>query len=86
MFENLFTYPKVVARHHDGPDTSKRLRYLKHLSDQRAARETLPPRPASCWSLRSGWTCPAQVRHAGLDRRGRSILGPIPARAKQSLR
>ena len=41
MFEHLFAYPKVVARHHDGPEASKRLRYLKHLADQRAARETL---------------------------------------------
>ncbi|MER9708335.1 hypothetical protein NKJ10_29855 [Mesorhizobium sp. M0204] len=41
MFEDLFAYPKVVARHHDGPEAPKRLRYLKHLADQRAARETL---------------------------------------------
>ncbi|MDX8450889.1 tyrosine-type recombinase/integrase [Mesorhizobium captivum] len=41
MFEDLFAYPKVVARHHDGPEASKRLRYLKHLADQGAARETL---------------------------------------------
>ncbi len=41
MFEDLFAYPKVVARHHDGPEVSKRLRYLKHLADQGAARETL---------------------------------------------
>lgn len=41
MFEDLFAYPKVVARHRDGPKASKRLRYLKHLADQRAARETL---------------------------------------------
>jgi integrase/recombinase XerD len=41
MFEDLFAYPKVVARHHDGPEASKRLRYLKHLADQGAARGTL---------------------------------------------
>lgn len=41
MFEELFVYPKVVARHRDGPELSKRLRYLKHCADHGAARETL---------------------------------------------
>lgn len=41
MFEELFVYPKVIARHRDGPEASKRLRYLKHLAGQCAARETL---------------------------------------------
>jgi site-specific recombinase XerD len=41
MFEELFFYPKVVARHRDGPEFSKRLCYIKHLAEQCAARETL---------------------------------------------
>lgn len=41
MFEDLFVYPKVLARHQHGPEASKRARYLRHLADQGAARETL---------------------------------------------
>jgi len=41
MFEVLFTYPNVLARHQQGPESSKRARYLTHLADQGAARETL---------------------------------------------
>ena len=41
MFEGLFTYSKVLARHQQGPEASKRARYLRHLADQGAARETL---------------------------------------------
>jgi len=41
MFDELFAYPKVVARHRDGPEAPKRLGYLKHLADQCAARDTL---------------------------------------------
>lgn len=41
MFEELFVYPKVIARHRDGPEAAKRLSYLKHLADQGAARSTL---------------------------------------------
>lgn len=41
MFESLFSYPKVLARHQEGSQAPKRARYLKHLADQGAARETL---------------------------------------------
>ena len=40
MFERLFTYSKVLARHQLVPAPSKRARYLKHLTDQGAARDT----------------------------------------------
>jgi integrase/recombinase XerD len=41
MFEDLFANPKVVARHREGPEASRRLRYLEHCADQGAARGTL---------------------------------------------
>ena len=41
MFEGLFTYPNILARHQQGPESSKRARYLTHLANQGAARETL---------------------------------------------
>jgi integrase/recombinase XerD len=41
MFEVLFAYPKVLARHQAGPATADRERYLAHCAGQGAARETL---------------------------------------------
>lgn len=41
MFEVLFAYPKVLARHQAGPAAADRERYLTHCAGQGAARETL---------------------------------------------
>ena len=41
MFEDLFAYPKVVARHREGPEATRRLRYLEHCAAQGAAGGTL---------------------------------------------
>ena len=41
MFEVLFAYPKVLARHQAGPAAADRERYLAHCAGQGAARETL---------------------------------------------
>jgi len=41
MFEVLFVYPKVLARHRAGPAATERERYLAHCAGQGAARETL---------------------------------------------
>jgi integrase/recombinase XerD len=30
MFETLFTYPAVLARHQTGPGSAERVRYLAH--------------------------------------------------------
>lgn len=41
MFEVLFIYPKVLARHQGGPAAAERERYLAHCADQGAAHATL---------------------------------------------
>ena len=41
MFEVLFAYPKVLARHQAGPAAVERDRYLEHCASQGVARETL---------------------------------------------
>ncbi len=41
MFEVLFIYPKVLARHQAGPAAVERERYLAHCADQGAAQGTL---------------------------------------------
>lgn len=41
MFEVLFVYPKVLARHQAGPAAVDRERYLAHCAGQGAAHETL---------------------------------------------
>jgi integrase/recombinase XerD len=41
MFEALFTYPKVLARHQAGPAAAARERYLAHCAKRGVARETL---------------------------------------------
>ena len=41
MFENLFTYPKVLARHRAGPSADARERFLAHCASYGAARGTL---------------------------------------------
>ena len=41
MFEALFTYPKVLGRHQEGPWAEARERYLKHCAGKGAARSTL---------------------------------------------
>ena len=41
MFNILFHYPRVLARHCQGPSAQARERYLTHCADQGAARVTL---------------------------------------------
>jgi integrase/recombinase XerD len=41
MFNILFHYPRVLARHQQGPSAQARERYLTHCADQGAARDTL---------------------------------------------
>ena len=41
MFEILFAYRKVLARHQAGPAAADRERYLAYCAGQGAARETL---------------------------------------------
>ena len=41
MFETLFTYPAVLARHQTGPAAAERGSYLAHCAGQGLARETL---------------------------------------------
>lgn len=41
MFESLFKYPRVLARHQEGPAAEARQRFLNHCSDQGMARATL---------------------------------------------
>ena len=41
MFETLFQYPAVVARHRNGPFARARERFLNHCASQGFARATL---------------------------------------------
>lgn len=41
MFERLFRYPKVLARHAEAPFATERERFLQHCADQGMAYETL---------------------------------------------
>lgn len=41
MFEKLFRYQRVLARHRDGPFAQEREAYLSHRAQQGAAKETL---------------------------------------------
>lgn len=41
MFESLFQYPTVVARHREGPAADERQRFLLHRANEGAARGTL---------------------------------------------
>jgi integrase/recombinase XerD len=41
MFEQLFTYPRVLARHQTAPFAAERERYLQHCADRGMARDTL---------------------------------------------
>jgi len=41
MFETLFNYPSVLARHREGPAAEERQRFLVHRANQDAARSTL---------------------------------------------
>ena len=41
MFETLFQYPAVVARHRSGPFAEARERFLNHLASQGFAHATL---------------------------------------------
>jgi site-specific recombinase XerD len=41
MFEILFSYPKVVARHRNGPQANARERFLLHCAEQGLSRPTL---------------------------------------------
>ena len=54
MFEILFTYPAVLARHQTGPAAAERGSYLAHCAGQGLARETCCVLPANCLWLLSG--------------------------------
>jgi integrase/recombinase XerD len=41
MFETLFQYPRVLARHRDGPSAPEREQYLTHFASAGATRATL---------------------------------------------
>jgi len=41
MFESLFKYPTVLARHVEGPAADERQRFLLHRANEGAARGTL---------------------------------------------
>jgi hypothetical protein len=41
MFESLFQYPTVLARHRDGPAADERRRFLLHRAKEGAASDTL---------------------------------------------
>ena len=41
MFEKLFEYPRVLARHRDGPLSDARESYLSHRADEGTAPNTL---------------------------------------------
>ena len=41
MFETLFKYPRVLARHREGPVADARERFLIHCAQQGLARESL---------------------------------------------
>lgn len=41
MFELLFKYPAVLARHREGPSAEDRDKFLQHCADQGMARGTL---------------------------------------------
>ena len=41
MFESLFQYPAVVARHRSGPFAEARERFINHCASQGLARATL---------------------------------------------
>ncbi|MBV8175792.1 MAG: integrase, partial [Verrucomicrobia bacterium] len=40
MFETLFKYPRVLARHREGPVADARERFLTHCAEQGLARES----------------------------------------------
>ena len=44
MFNTLFHYPRVLARHRQGPSAQARERYLTHCADQGAYGRTFPGR------------------------------------------
>ena len=41
MFETLFKYPRVLARHREGPVADARERFLVHCAEQGLAQESL---------------------------------------------
>lgn len=49
MFESLFQYPTVVARHREGPAADERQRFLLHRANEGAARGTR--HTAHCYEL-----------------------------------
>ena len=48
MFETLFTYPRVLRRHREGPLAEERAAYLSELSAQRVAPATLIKQARCC--------------------------------------
>ncbi len=48
MFETLFTYPRVLRRHRDGPLAVERAKYLSELAAQGLARATILIRSSYC--------------------------------------
>jgi integrase/recombinase XerD len=52
MFETLFKYPRVLARHREGPVADARERFLTYCAEQGLARESLPARRSrSHWPM-----------------------------------
>jgi hypothetical protein len=56
MFEVLFIYPKVLARHQAGPAAVDRERYLTRCGGQGAAHGPCCALPGDCSSSPSGST------------------------------
>ena len=48
MFETLFTYPRVLRRHREGPLAEERAAYLSELADQCVAPATLIKQARCC--------------------------------------
>jgi len=48
MFETLFTYPRVLRRHQEGPLAAERDAYLRELAAQGTARGTILRRSSYC--------------------------------------
>ena len=74
MFEKLFKYPRVLARHRDGPLAKDRERYLVHRCEQDTAPATLVRiarelrlEPGSAISLADVWTAAGRWARAAVD-------------------
>jgi hypothetical protein len=54
VFENLFKYPRVVARHRTGPTAEARERFLNHCVNQGLAKGSGQVRDYRCGGNRNG--------------------------------